>query len=157
MSPFPVLIKGSLLFLAPAWDVTSMFASLYHSFHRTAPFSMVPTCLPSLFQSLCFSPLLKLEHLLHGKKSSVLPVCNSCDLPRPSPAEWPSFSHAEMQTRPFFFFSSPLQDMVFLHSHCCPGTLFVDKAGLEIREIHLSYVLGCMCYHAWQRGVLLSL
>lgn len=76
----------------------------------------------------------------------------------PDPAQLNGPLSAMLKCRPgLFFFSSPLQDMVFLHSHSCPGTLFVDKAGLKTREIHLFYALGCMCYHAWQRGVLLSL
>lgn len=68
-------MKGSLLFLAPAWDGTSIFANLPPSETLTWQFHFqwfLPIYLPCfpLNHPLRLSSFLKLEGLLHGKETS---------------------------------------------------------------------------------------
>jgi hypothetical protein len=46
------------------------------------------------------------------------------------------------QLTPIFFFFFFFQDRVSLYSPGCPGTHFVDQAGLELRNLPASQVLG---------------
>jgi hypothetical protein len=59
-------------------------------------------------------------------------------------------SHVVWVTKSFFFFFSFLafQDRVFLCSPGCPGTHFVEQAGLELRNLpaSASRVLGLKTY-----------
>jgi hypothetical protein len=56
----------------------------------------------------------------------------------------------------FFYFFFFLRDRVSLCSPGCPGTYFVDQAGLELRNLpaSASRVLGGMCHHARLAGLL---
>ena len=68
--------------------------------------------------------------------------------------------HTKVEGMPFKFFSFAFfQDSVSLCSHGCPGTHFVDKAGLELRNLpaSASQVLGLkVCAPSALRNFFLS-
>jgi hypothetical protein len=62
----------------------------------------------------------------------------SPDYPGPPPPP----SKGDYSAHSNFFFFLVFQDRVSLYSPGCPGTHFVDQAGLELRNLPASQVLG---------------
>ena len=83
------------------------------------------------------------------KLSSDLHMCAVTHAPSP-----PVNTHIQIHTHKycyqtlfFFFFFFFFRDRVYMCSPGCPGTHFVDQAGLKIRNLPASAGIKGMCHH----------